>query len=1575
MKDYHPVQDTHFHDESPPSLWGTFAQGQAMVEYALILVLVALAFGTGLAATAPAISRAFERTVYSLLGEDPEPRVGGGPADFWLTVTWVAENPPEQRRIPTRTLAPPSATPTEFVGTGPGGETDDDLENPMPGGNNPIPTATRSDVAHSAPWQDSVNAENVSWYRVGDAPFLGYSDWRGEYYTGIDLGTTPALEAFNSVHYGSAARGVLRFPNAEYSHWANDAMAPVSGWENTNYSIRFIREIYIPPVDPEGSPIPLQFNLTSSDGARVWLFPRIDEENYENQSTCPTGCLLINNWGNTGLSSTSIFAPIPPGRYRIQVDYRQIAGASILNFDVTTSENPDDQLAANARCNWGQRTTNDANTLTRLWDQRAGEAGRNTTCYLELRGYINIPATMANPQFAFWDVWDIGNQQAAWFEIAEYVPISAESPRVINRDAIVWYRVPVHSSQTLNYNWTRHEYDLTALNAFRVNPDGSLGAQEVVNFSGRNVTFRMAFSNGATGNTLWVVDDIEIVSAASGTYGATIGLNTQFELNSADQRNYFVTTGQWALTSANTAPSSTGLTGCCSWELNPNAPYTKFSESPELPLPSTERRDQDMRIHYVQLRPFIDVDLATADQEGDEGAPMLSFWHHYDIGSYVGLEIQYRVPGGEWTVVPGPTPSDPAGRLVNIQTNTSNAFISSMTPIIPVDVSLEYIPEPIYQLRFAMLVHRANAVQGGGWWIDNIKLHREDRARFLDYPFFDNAESGSSNWTVLGSSWQRTNEYAYSGSHSFVHQPTGSASDVGSQFALVYPIDLNNDTPRPSQDQQGNTGGAAVRPYLTFWNRREIPEGSHLYVEWRRIEETDSQWKPLWTHQSWMGYIPGTGQRSFVNLAWEFVEISLEHVMSQISAANTEPYTDDDILIRFRIEGTTDATRWYIDDVRVQEYSETSHRLWTGENGTYGAGDGTTFLASPDLPGWASMWRLGGDWRRISWETQSGIAAFHDSVGTGAEAQTSATDGIVVTRGQTQSVLELTRIVDLQATPATLNPTLYFWSRLHTGYEDRLRIQVAYELRPADVGNNMVGHMTSDNRCRGWSNNRPQCYDQLWGWSRWYDVMHSDQNNSLLSNGWNSTQTNRRHNSWQRYQVNLSNIRLGSSGNRIQLTQNGANPGRRIRIRFVVDAYENPSSTRQDGWYLDNISIEPRRDSTIATIADAPFFDNASDGMMNWVGEGLWSVDHTYKVRINDISTTLGTWTEYFWDAVGHSGSQITNQLNNNQYPATNLFTGGSTSSVRYNVVDIFHDHDDYGSPRPGTFEKTPTGDGNRRGMNYAARWVLDTPVISSTGEALPGIYRFQARADDGVRLKVEELNSSGNVISGTTTWVIGRYNHGGNGWQDQGATNWGGTYNMVEGKRYRLTLEYYQGGGGAFLSLSIVSPTNSNSFGASPSITPPITYANSSLILDGTIDLRGTTNPVIEYYVAYELGCNSSLRFEVSRDGGYTWTQSDISSTSGLPAGTAIDNATITTATVRHTVNDSVNDLGWRLMRHSLRHSNYRNANPGIMIRFRFDRQNATAISSEDSCSSSNNNGLYIGAWISDIRIVDIGG
>lgn len=98
--------------------WG----GQAMVEYALIIVLLAIAAGLTLAMTGPAIGNVFCNVVHNVGGDTvnlkdgatcggndaPDLQAqGGNPNDFWATVTWVAKNPQQEQAFCINQLCPP----------------------------------------------------------------------------------------------------------------------------------------------------------------------------------------------------------------------------------------------------------------------------------------------------------------------------------------------------------------------------------------------------------------------------------------------------------------------------------------------------------------------------------------------------------------------------------------------------------------------------------------------------------------------------------------------------------------------------------------------------------------------------------------------------------------------------------------------------------------------------------------------------------------------------------------------------------------------------------------------------------------------------------------------------------------------------------------------------------------------------------------------------------------------------------------------------------------------------------------------------------------------------------------------------------------------------------------------------------------------------------------------------------------------------------------------------------------------------------------------------------------------------
>lgn len=1540
-------QKTASPDESQRPLWHKSSQqGQTMVEYALILVLVAVSFGLGLSMTAPAISSAFQSTIYGLLGQESEFRAYENPGDFWLTVTWVAENPPLPRRIPTRTIVPPTKVDPHHD---PDGNDDEDEENPGGGGYQPgptitpVPTSTPVDLGHVAPWHDTV--DNPDWYRLGSSPYLGSADWYGEYFPSANL-TGESLADFNRNFYGAPSDGILKFPSQQYHVWRNQDTGPLLN--SPDFSVRFTRNIYV-----TGN-IPLQFNIQASGGVRMWLIPGTvsgSTVTYPTLAECGSNCVQIFNEWTDGHTNSNRLLDVNQGHYRLHLEYYNRSGTpKILNLDILSVRNPDDVsfvgnpspdnfTGSTAQCNWSRNSTTDSNSLMHLWDQKGGN---NTVCYLELRGFVHVPESIVQPQFVFWDVWDIGAQQAAWFEIGVYTPKDADSRYSLDREAIEWHRIDVHTANTLNYNWTRQVFDFVELQ--------SLTGQD---FRGQDVTFRFAFANGTDTRQRWHIDDVQIIDGSLGVYGEDIGFDRTFTLNNPTDVNYFLTSGQWSLTSNNTVaePGTGGSGGCCSWELRPNGPYTKLSTSPQQPHPNSSRDDDRLRVHYVQLAPIIDVTTSAAeDEDGDQGAPMLSFWHGYYVGAYTALEVQYRAEGSEdWIVIPTTqSGARPAGELVDLR----NTSVLDQRVMQPVDISLSGIPSSVtrYHLRFALSVHGLNTQQYDGWWIDNIKLHREDRLRFLDYPLFDNAENGVMNWLTVGD-WWVTNEKSYSGNHSFTDSPNGNyaSANLSGHMVTIFPIDLRNNTPENlnSPDRpMGNTGGTAEQPYLSFWHQRYLSDGTRLEVQWKLQREDDNSWKNLWVYRPNTSY--GTNwYASLVNRSWEYVNISLEPILLAIGPAS-DPYADD-VLLRFRLQGGNGSNDgWYIDNIRLDEKPVPNvHNLWeegttpTIANQTLGAGDGLIYTASPDDSDWQSRWRLGGNWDRITWESHTGMSSFHDSPDGQTSAPTIVNSPYTPSDNQSYSVLELTDIIDMRGTLRTSLPTLYFWSRFDRG-SDNLRVQVSYEMLPSDYGSNLLSHMNS--RC---GSNAPQCYEQEWGWSRWIDAPGPINNQNAcatnrLCSTWETAPSQRQY-GWRLWQVDLAYIGIDS----VRFTSHNNALGRRIRIRFVVDGQH--TNTNGDGWYITDVSIEPLRNQTLATITEGPFVDNA-EHTLNWITEGGWGIDPAIGLSTDATLSNLGTWQEYWWAGFDN------NRLNNNQYPAM------PPGQVYQRTVNrIYYPDTGNTRPAPGYFESPDRATG---------RWVLDTPVVGTNGVE-PGAYYVIARSDDGVRIRWQEIDNNGNVISSPmidsdkngipeNIWNImgsrdvGAYGSSPEGsperaWRGQGPTTYIGHFELEAGKRYRIIAEYHNSGGGGVITIDFKRNMNF-SFADTPRVSPdlslpdvpPLHNANTSMISAGTFDLRGTTRPYLMFQYSGETCDGVGLHIEYSLNGGYRWD-----------------------SLMNNITNINVGAGNWQQRSVSL--ETHRNRE--IMIRFRLDRQNKESV----DCQSHNLPGLF-GVWLTEIIVLDAG-
>jgi len=148
----------------------------------------------------------------------------------------------------------------------------------------------------------------------------------------------------------------------------------------------------------------------------------------------------------------------------------------------------------------------------------------------------------------------------------------------------------------------------------------------------------------------------------------------------------------------------------------------------------------------------------------------------------------------------------------------------------------------------------------------------------LSYPFFDDMEGGTGNWT-FDAPWNLTEEYAHSGNYSWTDSPNEFYQN-NTEISLNMSIDLR----------------FATMPVLSFWHRYSLePNSDYGYVD---VSDDSGQ---TWTTLYFV-----TGHQT------EWVEEKIDL---------TEYALKEDVRVRFRLktDGQTRYDGWYIDDVRIAE--------------------------------------------------------------------------------------------------------------------------------------------------------------------------------------------------------------------------------------------------------------------------------------------------------------------------------------------------------------------------------------------------------------------------------------------------------------------------------------------------------------------------------------------------------------------------------------------------------------------------------------------------------------------------------
>lgn len=1416
--------------------------GQAMVEYALILALLAISMAVVLWATGPAIGNVFCNVVYNISGENANlcggtdivlADEGGRSALFWETVTWVAANRQGETPFPTPQLRPPiqqgpelrtytytpTFTPSPTITPS---ATFTATETFIPG-----TTPTPSDLTFNVPHVDQMN--KPEWWRIDryTAPLLfGDAGWNVTWYNEITP-TTPTKANFGvSNESGTstlAASMSLNYPSSSSAPAGAVGLAspPAPANPADRFGARFTRTITLPASTA------ILFSLRTDDFGRLF----VDSTKH----------LEINN----GDSTRTVTLTLGAGTHTIEVLWAENTGNAQLVFSMTplNANNPDNA----GTCAWGgQNVDADSASRTFVMDENPATNSwtANSTCNLELRGRINLTG-VTNPTLSFWDYWDfIGNAGAsAKVQIGNYVP----SGSGVDRGQFAWCDINLHAANTANYNWTRSRIDIRS-------QCPSLGD---------SITLRFVASSTTAGTLRWRIDDIQVLDEPNSNAGFTLG--EYWNLNNRSQMNDFIFTADSDYAVSDLYPSlPQNPSTARRWNLTANGARegTAWDDSPggNYQIPGTNDAaetgtNSPYRIHYLEFRQEIDLTTArisglTTDYEGDTGAPILSFWLAYDVPVGASIRVQYTRAGrnrtgtmsaqnpDSWTDVNGGVLvnfSAPAGTpALNEQVARENLAMQLFE--IPISTIPDVATQP-FRLRIALYMTSdfpigsgTDSVAGDGMYVDDIRIERQSTVAYTAYPFVDEAEDSvflDANWLINGTTprWGQVSSPRFGAlgtANSYADSPIGNyAQNTSTSLQLKKLIDLLNDT--PENDADGASDPAAIDPLLTFYFVRQVGNNIQLAVD--LFSPVTNTWTQVWNYAS-ASDTTFRDQRT-----WERAEISLSQALQNATGiawstiSSDANLYNDDFRIRFRLDtgGSSTADGVFIDQIEIKDAPGVTHRLWSTATTTANGTGGGTLVDSIDfvdpliVPGTFDQ-----RWYRGTWE-QTSASGF---VRTGSLAIADSVSGNY--SRNTRNIFEYLPIIDLRSTPAGSLPRMYFWTRYAINDNDNFRVEIAVE-NPADTA---IG------------------YDKLGGWTAWTAV------NTSVTGAADVEKIDTEVNNFVREDVNLTPY-IGS----------------RVRVRFVMNVPNN--SNQSDGVFIDDVTFTFGYNTVPLT------FTEDAQNLSRWITEGGWGVTQQYFSGSGAEAANFGgsiNWTGYYFDCENNGGACVQADGGDD--------VGGAMNSI----LNLFR-HD---IAAPAAIPNRIMGPETIPEINFS--WGNGLPAFVAGNPAYqddfavrwyrrvqldPGTYRFQTVSDDGVRLWLNDRSGTTLTAAGaaflpsTAGYII-------NNWTDHSASLDYGQIVVTSATsltdRY-LYLDFYEDGGDALVWLS--AARDSFSISESPNTWTGSLWnvvraglpTNMSLMLNGFINM---SNAALNYNMSYERMWQSdsshAFYLEVSTDGGFVW-------------------------------------------------------------------------------------------------------
>lgn len=505
----------------------TAQHGQAMIEYALILVLAIVALVAVLLITAPAVGNVFSNTVYNLLGQTTTPQDPMSAGEFWNLVTAVASYTPQAPPLVTNAPPPtqgsmspvPSWTPTNVTPT----LTPSDTHTPGP---SPTPQDKEFDYPFS---DDASNPDNFQDDFLD--LFASAGPWDGEYWDAnqsnsgdCNWGNDPFFALATGIPQRTAKRtnqvDKIDFPNSSLpaDYWRTSDGRPYPGVE-TDFCTRFTASIHIPAGN-------YTLRYKKDDGIRVYIIGSTTERVLDSWSWT-NGDWAAQNWTNTTAEVKTI-----------RIIHRDTGGGSELRVRLykTGQEGDED-------CTWALSNERFKSASTAWSDSPGVPYQSNKTCVLRLRGFIDLSGAV-DPYLEFYHAYELHNYDTISVGISVY-------------ESGIWNDVLLRTGSDTNFAFSRERFDLKALT----------GTQGTVDYRNRRIEMRFVLKTDANNNRDgWWIDDIRVQENVERVF--YIGFGDDVE---GDQ--FWVGDGTWART------SEKAHSGMSSWTDSPGGNYLSNSNT------------------------------------------------------------------------------------------------------------------------------------------------------------------------------------------------------------------------------------------------------------------------------------------------------------------------------------------------------------------------------------------------------------------------------------------------------------------------------------------------------------------------------------------------------------------------------------------------------------------------------------------------------------------------------------------------------------------------------------------------------------------------------------------------------------------------------------------------------------------------------------------------------------------------------------------------------------------------------------------------------------------------------------